>query len=78
MTNKTSRYMRVYSQADNVDSDKGAEIWLDKETGISYLFYYAGYEECFMPLSDEKSRTILKQLRKKSQGYFPWDETRAS
>ncbi|MBR4084450.1 MAG: hypothetical protein IKK33_09245 [Lachnospiraceae bacterium] len=78
MTNKTSRYMRVYSQADNVDSDKGAEIWLDKETGISYLFYYAGYEECFMPLSDEKSRTILKQLRKKSQGYFPWDEKRAS
>ncbi len=77
MTNKTNRYMMVYSQADDVDSDKGAEIWLDKETGISYLFYYAGYQECFMPLSDEKSGIILKHLSKKSKGNFPWDEKKA-
>lgn len=77
MENKTKRYMMVYSQADGVDSDTGAEIWLDKETGISYLFYYVGYEECFMPLSDEKSRSILKHLSKKSQGNFSWDEKKA-
>ncbi len=68
----------VYSETDGVDSDKGTEIWLDKETGISYLFNYVGYEEYFTPLSDERCRNILKHLRKKSQGNFPWDEKRAS
>ena len=74
----TNRYMMVYAQTNNADSDKGTEIWLDKETGTSYLFSYAGYEECFTPLSDEQSRIILKRLRKKSQGNFPWDAKRAS
>lgn len=74
----TNRYMMVYSQTNNVDSDKGTEIWLDKETGISYLFSYAGYEERCTPLSDEKCRSILKDLKKKNNGNFPWDEKRAS
>lgn len=76
MTKKVNRYIMLYSQTNGVDSEKGTEIWLDKESGISYLFSYAGYEECFIPLSDEQSRTILKRLSKKSQGNCPWDTRR--
>ena len=78
MTNKENRYIRLYSQTNGAAKDKGSEIWLDRETGISYLFRYTGYEEHFMPLLDDKGRAIVMNIKRDDQGNYLWNGKRVS
>ena len=38
MAKKDERFEKVYSQG----SMNGTEIWVDKVTGVNYLFHYSG------------------------------------
>ena len=76
MANKENRYIMLYSQSNGATNDNGTEIWLDRETGISYLFRYTGYEEHFTPLLDEKGRAIVMNIKKDYKGDFPWNGKR--
>lgn len=32
---------------------KGMEIWVDRKTGVNYLFHFAGYSGGLTPLLDD-------------------------
>ena len=39
MAKKSERFKRTYTQG----RLEGVEVWVDKETGVNYLFTYSGY-----------------------------------
>ena len=47
---KNNRFEKIYSQgAINV-----TEIWVDKETGVNYIFHQSGYSGGLTPLLDRE------------------------
>ena len=48
MKKDTERFQRVYTQG----TMQGMQIWVDKETGVNYLFHFAGYRGGLTPLLD--------------------------
>ena len=54
MANK-SRFEKIYSQgAVNV-----TEIWVDKETGVNYLYHVSGYSGGLTPLLDREGKPVI-------------------
>ena len=52
---KNDRFEKVYSQgAVNV-----TEIWVDKETGVNYLFHPSGYASGLTPLLGKDGKPII-------------------
>ena len=51
---KSKRFIRTYSQ------DMGAmEIWVDKETGVNYLYRSGGYGGGLSPLLDAFGKVVV-------------------
>lgn len=50
------RFEKVYSQGGLT----GTEIWVDKETGVQYLFHYSGYSGGMTPLLDREGKPIIR------------------
>lgn len=49
------RFEKLYSQgAVNV-----TEIWVDKETGVNYLFHTSGYAGGLTPLLDRDGKPVI-------------------
>ena len=49
------RFEKVYSQGTlNV-----MEIWIDKETGVNYLFHHSGNAAGFTPLLDREGKPVV-------------------
>ena len=46
MAKPQDRFIKVYSQG----SVNGSEIWVDKETGVNYLYHTSGYSGGLTPL----------------------------
>lgn len=58
MTN--DRFIKVYSQgAVNV-----TEIWVDKETGVNYIYHQAGYSGGLTPLLDAEGKVVVTPISK--------------
>lgn len=55
MANEKERFIKVYGQG----KLEGMEIWVDKETGVNYLFHYAGYAGGLTPLLDENGNPVI-------------------
>ena len=52
---KNERFEKVYSQgAMNI-----TEIWVDKETGVNYVFHQGGYSGGMTPLLDRDGKPII-------------------
>ena len=52
---KNERFEKVYSQgAMNI-----TEIWVDKETGVNYVFHQGGYAGGMIPLLDRDGKPII-------------------
>jgi len=52
------RFEKVYSQgAVNV-----TEIWVDKETGVNYMFHAGGYSGGLTPLLDREGKPIISPV----------------
>ena len=52
------RFEKIYSQgAVNV-----TEIWVDKETGVNYMFHAAGYSGGLTPLLDREGKPIISAV----------------
>lgn len=59
MTNE--RFEKVYSQgAVNV-----TEIWVDRETGVNYMFHASGYAGGMTPLLDREGKPIITTIEAK-------------
>ena len=55
---KNDRFEKVYSQGTlNV-----TEIWVDKETGVNYLYHFAGYSGGLTPLLDKDGKPVITKI----------------
>lgn len=55
---KNERFEKVYSQgAVNV-----TEIWVDKETGVNYVFHASGYAGGMTPLLDREGKPVVSLI----------------
>ena len=55
---KNERFEKVYSQgAMNV-----MEIWVDKETGVNYVFHARGYAGGMTPLLDREGKPVISSI----------------
>ena len=58
MSKENERFERVYSQgAVNV-----TEIWVDKETGVNYMYHASGYAGGLTVLLDEEGKPVISSL----------------
>lgn len=55
---KNERFEKVYSQgAVNV-----TEIWVDRETGVNYVFHASGYAGGMTPLLDSEGKPVVSPI----------------
>jgi len=55
---KNERFEKIYSQgAVNI-----MEIWIDKETGVNYVFHASGYSGWMTPLLDKDGKPIISPI----------------
>ena len=52
------RFVKTYAQG--VLST--LEIWVDRETGVNYLFRHDGYAGGFTPLLDREGKPVVTEL----------------
>lgn len=55
---KKERFEKVYSQG----AVTVTEIWVDKETGVNYVFHVAGYSGGLTPLLDRDGKPIISSI----------------
>ena len=55
---KNDRFEKVYSQGTmNV-----MEIWVDRETGVNYVFHASGYAGGMTPLLDRDGKLVISPV----------------
>ena len=55
---KNERFEKIYSQgAVNI-----MEIWIDKETGVNYVFHASGYAGGMTPLLDRDGKPVISPI----------------
>ena len=54
------RFEKVYSQG-AIDV---MEVWVDKETGVNYLYHYSGYAGGLTPLLDREGKHVISTIIK--------------
>ena len=55
---KDERFEKIYSQGTlNV-----TEIWVDRETGVNYVFHASGYAGGLTPLLDRDGKPVISTL----------------
>ena len=58
MNGKNDRFEKVYSQGTmNV-----MEIWVDRETGVNYVFHASGYTGGMTPLLDRDEQPVVSPV----------------
>ena len=62
---KKDRFERVYAQG----SLTTFEIWVDKETGVNYLFHASGYAGGMTPLLDREGRPVISPVVNRPSGF---------
>ena len=55
---KEKRFERVYAQG----GLSATEIWVDKETGVNYIFHQSGYAGGLTPLLDREGRVVVTPI----------------
>lgn len=58
MANAENRFERIYKQG----TVKISEIWVDKETGVNYLYHEDGYSGGLTPLLDRDGKPIISPI----------------
>ena len=56
--NQDKRFEKVFSQ-----SAGSVEIWVDKETGVNYLFRSSGYSGGLTVLLDKDGKPVITDVR---------------
>ena len=58
---KNERFEKIFSQGTlNV-----TEIWVDKETGVNYVFHASGYAGGLTPLLDKEGKAVISPIYNK-------------
>lgn len=53
---KNDRFEKVYSQSTLSSS---TQIWVDKETGVNYIYHTSGYGGGLTPLLDKYGKPVV-------------------
>ena len=56
---KNKRFFRSHSQSDAL---AGTEIWVDRLTGVNYLFHFSGNAAGLTALLDREGRPVLTDV----------------
>ena len=56
---KDQRFEKVYSQGSLTVT---TEIWVDKQTGVNYLFHTSGYSGGMTPLLDRDGKPVISPV----------------
>ena len=59
MAKKENRFIKTYSQS---GFSGGVEIWVDKETGVNYIYKSSGYGGGFTPLLDAHGNVVVTKI----------------
>lgn len=54
---RKDRFEKIYSQG----AVTATEIWVDKETGVNYLYHAAGYSGGLTPLLDHEGNVVVSR-----------------
>lgn len=57
------RFEKTYSQG--VGNLFGTEIWVDKETGVNYVFHFQGEAGGLTPLLDKDGKPVITNIENK-------------
>lgn len=55
---KNERFEKTYSQGTMYVT----EIWVDKETGVNYIYHAAGYAGGLTPLLDRDGKPVISPI----------------
>jgi len=55
---KEKRFEKIYSQG----GLSVIEIWVDKETGVNYIFHQSGYAGGMTPLLDKDGNPVISPV----------------
>lgn len=55
---KNERFEKIYSQG----SVNVTEIWVDKKTGVNYVFHTSGYAGGMTPLLDKYGKPVVSSV----------------
>jgi len=55
---RDDRFVRVYAQGKLT----GTEIWVDKETGVNYMFHFSGYSGGLTPLLNKDGSPVITPM----------------
>ena len=58
MAKKDNRFEKIYSQG-TLDV---TEIWVDKVTGVNYVFHQSGYAGGLTPLLDKDGKPVFSPI----------------
>ena len=58
---KNERFEIIYSQGKVHE----VQIWVDKETGVNYMFYHQGYAGGLTPLLDKDGKPVISTVDNK-------------
>lgn len=61
MAKETKRFEKVYSQG----AMTNVEIWVDRETGVNYLFTSSGYAGGLTVLLDREGKPVISPLQRR-------------
>lgn len=56
---KDNRFEKVYSQS---TLSGATQIWVDKETGVNYIFHASGYAGGLTPLLDRDGKPVITPI----------------
>ena len=59
MSNKDKRFEKIYSQG----ALEVMEIWVDKETGVDYIFHQSGNAGGLTPLLDRNGKPVVSPIQ---------------
>lgn len=62
---KNERFEKIYSQGKFAVT----EIWVDKETGVNYIFHQNGYSGGMTPLLDKDGKPVVSVVENKENNY---------
>ncbi len=55
---KNDRFENIYSQG----TVNKMEIWMDRETGVNYVFHVSGYSGGMTPLLDRDGKPVISPV----------------
>lgn len=65
MAKKEKRFIKVHSEGMG-----SVEIWVDKQTGVNYLFKSSGYAGGLCPLLDAEGKPVISSVSKEETDFF--------